>query len=375
MAIGWAHKSEDFVVDVDNFDDLEINQSGDSKFWWFYLKNERRLIKQFVLKRGPKVDHLCHVALIKTGDKFTPRLAFSARNNAKKIETAQVSSPTNLKASVNLLDCHEQFWKLMSFLQSLAAIEIPNESFSLVSRAQSQIVAALKKRGLESVTSIIRELSAVPGVNLTEQDINSLLKRKEKLAVFEEALQQHASDERWWQDFFETNKWIFGYGLNYVILRQEQAQPHYGGARVDGKGGQRGDLLMSTMGDLNFTVLVEIKTPSTPLLRGKEEIRTGAWSLSRELTDALAQIQANVQTWEETSRNRNNSYVLEKKGVYTVEPKGIIVIGMLSELKLGDVPSRRETFQRFRRSIHGIEVISFDELLIRARFITRNDSD
>jgi hypothetical protein len=46
---------------------------------------------------------------------------------------------------------------------------------------------------------------------------------------------------------------------------------------------------------------------------------------------------------------------------------------MLSEFK--DVRSKRATFQRFRRSIHGIEVISFDELLGRARFITRNDSD
>jgi hypothetical protein len=310
MAIVWAHKSEDFVVDVDDFDDLEINQSADSKFWYFYLKNGRRLIKQFVLKRGPKVDHLCRVALIKVGDKFTPRLAFSARNNAKKIETAQISSPTNLRASVNLVDCHDQFWKLISFLQSLGEIEIPNESFSLVSQAESQIVAALKKRRLESVASIIRELSAVPGVNLTERDINSLLKRKEKVAEFEEALQKHASDERWWQNFFEANKWIFGYGLNYVILRQEQAQPNYGGARVDGTGGQRGDFLMSTMGDLNFTVLVEIKTPDTPLLSGKEEIRTGAWSLSHKHTDALAQIQANVQNWEEKSRDTNNTDML-----------------------------------------------------------------
>lgn len=373
MVKGWAQQHEDFVVDVDDFGDLEIRHAEDSEFWYFYLKKEKRLIKQFVLDRGKKVDRLCCVSLIKAGEKFTPRLNFSVRDETRKIETANVPFSTNLKANVNLSHCHKQFWKLMSFLQSLAEIETPSESFSLASQAQSQIVEALKERGVESVASIIKELSAVPGVNLTEQDINSLLKRKEKLAEFEESLQKHASDERWWQDFFETNKWIFGYGLNYVILRQEQAQPNYGGARVDGTGGQRGDFLMSTMGDLNFTVLVEIKTPDTSLLSGKEEMRAGAWSLSRKLTDALAQIQANVQTWEEKSRDANNIDMLETKGVYTVEPKGIIVIGMLSEIK--DVRSKRETFQRFRRSIHGIEVISFDELLSRARFITRNDPD
>jgi hypothetical protein len=317
---------------------------------------------------------LCCVILIKAGEKFTPRFNLSIRDNKKKIETAKVSS-TNLKASVSLDKCHEQFWRLINFLQSVEEIETPNERFSLLSQEDNQIIGALKQRDSASVVSIIKALSTVPGVNLKEQDINLLLKRREKLVEFEEALQKHASEEGWWQDFFEANKWIFGYGLNYVILRQEQAQPNYGGTCVDGTGGQRGDYLMSTTGDLNFTVLVEIKTPDKPLLSGKKVIRSGAWSLSQELTDALVQIQANVQTWEENSRDMNNIDVLEKKGVYTVEPKGIIVIGRLNELKLRDMRPRWETFQRFRRSIHGIEVISFDELLGRAQFITRNDYD
>ena len=37
-----------------------------------------------------------------------------------------------------------------------------------------------------------------------------------------------------WQDFFEENTWIFGYGLRYQILRVIQAQPNYGGATVSG---------------------------------------------------------------------------------------------------------------------------------------------
>ena len=370
----WAEKSEDFIVDVDDFGDLEIRRAGNSEFWYFYLTKETRLIKQFVLERGKNVDRLCCVILIKAGEKFTPRFNLSIRDNKKKIETAKVSS-TNLKASVSLDKCHEQFWRLINFLQSVEEIETPNERFSLLSQEDNQIIGALKQRDSASVVSIIKALSTVPGVNLKEQDINLLLKRREKLVEFEEALQKHASEEGWWQDFFEANKWIFGYGLNYVILRQEQAQPNYGGTCVDGTGGQRGDYLMSTTGDLNFTVLVEIKTPDKPLLSGKKVIRSGAWSLSQELTDALVQIQANVQTWEENSRDMNNIDVLEKKGVYTVEPKGIIVIGRLNELKLRDMRPRWETFQRFRRSIHGIEVISFDELLGRAQFITRNDYD
>lgn len=56
--------------------------------------------------------------------------------------------------------------------------------------------------------------------------------------------------------------------------------------------------------------------------------------------------------------------------VFTVKPKGIIVIGSLSQL---DDRHKRETFQRFRKSIHGIDTITFDELFERAKFIVEND--
>ena len=268
-------------------------------------------------------------------------------------------------------DCHDNFWKLISFLQSLRDIELPKEKFSLVSQDEGEIVSALHGRGADSLVNIIKQLFASPDVLLTQKDINSLLRRKEKLAIFKKALTEHSSDEDWWQDFFEENKWIFGYGLNYEILRQQQSQPTYGGVRMDGKGGQRGDNLMSTTGDLNFTVLVEIKTPATPLLQGTQEIRNGAWSLSKNLTDALSQIQANIQTWEKQgSEQPENRDKLEKLSIFTVKPKGIIVIGSLCQLA---DRNKRETFQRFRKSIHGIDIITYDELFERAKFIVENE--
>ena len=184
-------------------------------------------------------------------------------------------------------------------------------------------------------------------------------------------MKKHEDDESWWQNFFENNKWIFGYGLNYQILRQEQTQPHYGGDRVDGTGGQKGDYLTSTLGNISFTVLVEIKTPNTPLIQGTKEIRNGAWSLSKELTDAVSQIEANIDTWDKRgSKEPDNQDRFEKDEIYTVQPKGIIVIGNLDSL---DSRSKRESFQRFRKSIHGIDILTFDELLKRAEFIVAEE--
>ena len=368
----WIKSSNDnFIVGVDSFDDLEIHPTPINNFYYFFNNKENRLIKQFILNKKDKVDYICKVILIKKNEKFTPRLTVSVRNITGKIIEESINATETvdrlIKANVNLDECHENFWKLISFLTSLTQIEIPRESFSLVSQAESEIVKALRGRGVASVLSIIKQLSLINGVSLSEYDINQILKRKEKLTLFNSSLTEQSSDESWWQDFFENNKWIFGYGLNYQILRQEQDQPHYGGTRVDGTGGQKGDYLTSTVGDLNFTVLVEIKTPDTPLLQGDKEIRSGAWSLSKQLTDALSQIQANIDIWDKQgSKQSDNVDKLEKENIFTVQPKGIVIIGQLAQL---DSRSKRETFQRFRKSLHGIDILTFDELLNRARFI------
>lgn len=363
----WTREDEDFVIGKDSFSDLEINSSHIDHFYYFKDKKTDRLIKRFVLEKGKEVDRICEVALIKKGETFTPRLTFCVRDKKKKVVEEGEARQTNIKARVGLDSCHENLWKLLKYLESIKDIEIPKESFSLMSQSEAEITTALQGRDPASILNIIKQLSSTEGVKLSQEDINQLLKRREKLEIFERELTANNPDEKKWQNFFEKNKWIFGYGLNYEILRQEQTQPHYGGTRVEGKGGERGDYLTSTMGDINFTVLVEIKTPATPLLQGTKEVRNGAWSLSKELTDALVQIEANIATWDKDGSTQvDNMDRFEENDIYTVKPKGILVIGSLNQL---DTRSKKETFQRFRKSIHGVDILTFDELYNRARFI------
>jgi hypothetical protein len=355
----------DFVLGQDRFEDLEIRPAITHDLHHVFDKARNLPVRQFVLLAKKRVTYLCGVTLVEKGGRLTPRLELSIRDETGHLASAE--NPIGIKARVSLNECHEPFWSLLSYLQSLRQIEVPKKKFSLVSEEETEIVNAIRERGVPSLKNIITQLSATPGLALSNDDINQLLRRREKLAEFQAALTTRA-DEKWWQSFFEENKWIFGYGLNYQILRQEQSQPHYGGTSISGRGGKRGDYLTSTSGDLRFTVLVEIKTPKTELLQGSREMRSGAWSLSQALTDSLSQIEASIAEWAGYgSRQPDNCEKFQTLGIYTVQPKGIVVIGSLSDLK--PVRSKRETFQRFRNSIHGIDILTFDELYSRAKFI------
>lgn len=362
-----------FYVGTDDFSDLEINASpNNGNFYYFKRDSAGALVTHFVLKDGPIRSKLCEVKLIKNGVVFEPRLHLTIRNTNGGIESEEIAELRSVKASVGLDDCHANFWKLIDFLVNAREIEVPRSAFTLASREDRNLLEAIQGLNQESFSTLIQELELGPEVVLTKRDIDALLKTRQKLGEFAASVGQVNLDESWWQTFFERNHWIFGYGLKYVILREEQSQPHYGGMQVDGAGDQRGDFLMSSSGNLKFTVLVEIKKPGTKLLRGSSPIRSGAWSLSTDLTDAVAQIQANLSTWDtEGARNPRNQDQLEGSDVFTVAPKGIIVIGNLSELA-GD-RNKRETFHRFRSSLYGIEIITFDELLERAKFIVEND--
>jgi len=59
----------------------------------------------------------------------------------------------------------------------------------------------------------------------------------------------------------------------------------------------------------------------------------------------------------------------------TRNAKSILVIGSMDEFtrsgNLRDERVMRDTFELFRRDMRSIDIVTFDELLERARFITR----
>lgn len=200
--------------------------------------------------------------------------------------------------------------------------------------------------------------------------------RSEALTEFENSLNGEL-DESYWQKFFQNNQWIFGYGLNYQFLSEVSDQPHFGGINFTGIGAQRGDYLLSSNAAAKFTCIVEIKKPTSRLLSHRKsgeiiEYRNDVCLISPELAGGVAQVQANCNTWQKSALESKNDRVLHKANIHTIQPKGILVIGNTEELT---TDASIETFELYRRNLHNPEIITFDELLERARFIVASESN
>jgi hypothetical protein len=192
--------------------------------------------------------------------------------------------------------------------------------------------------------------------------------RTRALQEFEHNLARN-QDENYWQRFFESNDWIFGYGLDYRFLSLAQAKPRLGGASMTGRGGTEGDFLLSTEGCTRFTVLVEVKRPTSMLLAGKP-YRNRTWPIDGKLAGAVAQVQRECRRLEIRASSAEGAREHDLVGLYTINPRGIVVAGSLRQL--GSDCDKKDSFEQFRRNLTNPAIVTYDELFERAKFIVEH---
>lgn len=248
----------------------------------------------------------------------------------------------------------------------------------------------LSKRQAQSLVEDNEALFAkVIASSLTQEDVVAIAYRKKQLESFRLLIEDSAyfarakehkqcSDEAVWQQFFQKNPWIFGYGLDYIYLdtldekRLEQVvQGHHLGAH-----GKRADAVMKSKGVISSLCFVEIKTHETPLL-GRRPYRPGCWPPSSELAGAVSQVQGTVASAMETIRgklslNDPSGYPTGEEA-FNYSPQSYLVVGNLSEFVAdhGVNQDQFRSFELFRRNTHSPDIITFDELYERAKFIVR----
>lgn len=220
-----------------------------------------------------------------------------------------------------------------------------------------------------------------------KRDLVALGYRRTQLSHFERLFSDEAffkaemsrtglSAEGVWQAFFETNKWIFGYGLSYIFLSGldgKKLEQITRGHDLTGPG-KRADGLMKTQALINSLCFVEIKRHDTQLL-SNASYRAGAWPPSLELSGGVAQSHATVHgalsAIGHTLRPTDSAGDPTGEILFNIEPRSYLIVGSLNEFKgdNGINEAKYCSFESYRRNVKRPEIITFDELLYRARFI------
>ncbi|QRI93017.1 DUF4263 domain-containing protein [Delftia lacustris] len=277
---------------------------------------------------------------------------------------------------------------LLRFFEDIAAVEFNGrQKLNLTDNALRQQVLSR-----EEAVSLVKDnqevFAEVVQAELTKEDVVTLGYRKKQLTTFQRLMEESSyfeqvkttkgahGDEALWQMFFEKNQWVFGYGLSYFFVtgfdNRKLEQVVQGHNLVDH--GKRADGLMKTRGIINALCFVEIKKHTTALL-SNSPYRPGCWAPSPELSGAVAQVQGTVsaamQTLHGLIQPSDKDGDPTGESVYNFKPRAFIVVGSLGEFATehGVNTDKMRSFELYRNSIAGIDIITFDELYERTKFI------
>lgn len=291
----------------------------------------------------------------------------------------------------------EEILTLFNFIRNIAILPLRSKGKDRFDDDILKDIVLSKEQALELIKSSPGILEEIAKSNITKEEIINFTYRKEQLEIFkrlledEDFFEQKKSEfditkgkEAVWQRFFEENTWIFGYGLNYIFnspIEEKKLEQVVAGYNFNSSG-KRIDALMKTRGIINTFCFGEIKTHTTSLLKKvKVPYRDECWAISDQLAGAISQVQKTVQkSIKEVSTKidiKDDYGDLTGEQVFLYQPKSYIVIGSLSEFKseFGINEDKFSSFELFRQSQMNPDIITFDELYERAKYIVETTED
>ncbi|WP_321798568.1 Shedu immune nuclease family protein [Burkholderia sp. BCC1988] len=286
----------------------------------------------------------------------------------------------------------EEIQKLLTFFENIASIEFPSQDKINITDAELRRLVLSREQAVSLIHDNQDVFSEVIRQEITKEDVVALGYRKRQVAIFERLLGEPAyfdhvksakglkGDEALWQAFFERNRWIFGYGLSYFFVtgfdNRKLEQVVEGHDLINY--GKRADGLMKTRGIVSSLCFVEIKTHTTKLL-DSTPYRPGCWAPSKELSGAVAQVQATVasamRSLSEYIRPTDAHGDPTGEEVFNFKPRSFIVVGSLGEFNTeqGVNKDKLRSFELYRNSMTSIDILTFDELFERCSFIVRSE--
>jgi hypothetical protein len=219
---------------------------------------------------------------------------------------------------------------------------------------------------------------AAQSKRIAEEQPQALIKLREDLDLvtlelliskFEENLTKTgaAGNEPAWQKFFVNNtfalKQIFAAPVAFYGEQLDLRIPNMRSA-----GRRIADFVLANTLTRSM-VIVEIKTPGTSLMlnsryRGKEGAEV--YAPNANLAGAVAQLQAQMES-AHTDFDTLVGRTVDAETIDTKVIKGAVIAGRLDSL----TDLQKYSFMRYRNVHHGIEIVTFDEVLDRLRALEK----
>lgn len=318
---------------------------------------------------------------------------FTDNNQIHVLNIQEYTASTGNPHKLGFAFVNDEITKLYNFIRDVQTMRFGSQRYQKLADEDIEHIDLSDVQALKLIEKNYELFSKVMSSNITQEDIIAIGYRKKQLDFFFKFLNDSKyfdsikqkykyTNEKVWQTFFEKNQWIFGYGLGYLFLsslddkKLEQVVQGYSVA----DNGKRVDGLMKTRGIISNLCFVEIKTHETYLLESVP-YRPGCYAPSKEMSGAIAQIQGTVskaiKTISEKLSVKDNNGNPTGEEIYNYQPKAFLVIGSLEEFTTehGINEDKLRSFELYRKNIQNIEIITFDELYERARFIVEYNSN
>lgn len=223
------------------------------------------------------------------------------------------------------------------------------ENFELV-KTLLQLIT--RSDSTDSLKNALKNLQGDRIANLSE---SVSIERLSRIVGLIENNLENDDEEFWQSNVFKKNQWILAQIFSSpCTIFQDKA--YVGGKGINNQGGNLCDFLYQNQLSQNV-VIIEIKTPLTKIIQGPYR---NTFSFTSEISGAINQV---INYRDSLMKSYKTLKGNVSKPFYAFNPKCVVIIGKISTLDEGQLAA----FENFRNSLNNIEIITYDEILLKMK--------
>ncbi len=207
----------------------------------------------------------------------------------------------------------------------------------------------------DSVKSLENALHNLQNDSIGQLSKSISIERLSRVITLIETNLDNTDEEFWQTTVFKENQWVLAqvFATPCTILKDKA---YVGGKSLNNNNGNLCDFLYQNK-ITNNVALIEIKTPKTKIIHGPYR---HTYSFTNELSGAINQ----VINYRDSLMKEYNNLIGNTQYVFSAfNPKCVVIIGKLADMDASQIAA----FENYRNSLNNIEIITYDEILIRLR--------